>query len=158
MIHVYADCSNLYYTGLQKYGKKLDYRKAIEYIASLGEVAGKYAYGAQTGDEARGFITSLKSSNWVCNFKTPKTYNNPNGIKRKADWDVGIAVDMLTHLIAEGETVVLLSADGDMLPALKVLKSRKIRILVLGFNISIEMAKAVDEAIEIPPSMLEGAK
>lgn len=148
-MNIYADVSNIYYGGLNKWDRKLDYGKLIDYLSGIADITVKRAYGASMGDEAKGFIHALESQGWDCQWRTPKSYSNG---KRKMDWDVGIACDMLTD---RPKRCVLLSADGDMTPVVKLLRASGCNVIVMGFQISQELAAEADTAIEIPLSMME---
>ena len=97
-IGVFADVSNLYYCIGKKYTeRKLDYQKYWEFITALGDIQQAIAYGAQIGSEAANFIYCLKQIGFQTRYKSPKSYNNQANFKRKADWDVGIAIDMVNN-------------------------------------------------------------
>lgn len=154
-VYVFADCSNLYYTAIKKWGRKVDYRAVSRYLADFGTIVSKRAYGSQIGSEAQGFITALESDGWGAIFKSPKTYSDgAGGIKRKADWDVPVALDMLS--VADPDvSIILLSADGDMSAAVLACQERGARVIILGCGLSGELVRVADSAIEIPPSLLE---
>lgn len=154
-VAVLADVSNLYYCVQKQYGSKLDYRKLVTFIKGIGDPVIMKAYGAQMHGEATGFIAALKTFGFETHFKTPKEYSVPGGgIRRKADWDVGIALDM-QKLPEDVQYIILCTADGDMSLAVEEAQAQGKRVVVIGSGISGQLAHQADEAIEIPPSLLE---
>jgi uncharacterized LabA/DUF88 family protein len=64
--------------------------------------------------------------------------------EKKADWDVGIAIDIV-RMSEKIDTVVLVSGDGDFTELLKYVRSRGIRAEVMAFKKTTSM-KLVEEA------------
>ncbi|MEK0324965.1 MAG: NYN domain-containing protein [Nitrosopumilus sp.] len=156
-IAIFADVSNLYYCIGMKYpDRKLNYAAYYEYISELGLIEQAIAYGAQLEREAEGFIYCLKSAGFEPKYKTPKTYRSDGKIKRKADWDVGIAMDLVRlALDKQYDMLVLGSADGDLCPLVEWLKELGIIVIILACGISRDLRLLADQAIEIPESLLE---
>lgn len=146
---VYVDISNLYYCIRYRHKGKLNYDKLLDFIAPIGDVILAKAYGAQTNDEAKGFIEMLHNKGFETFYKTPKFYGNHEG---KADWDVGIAIDIIRDM-PKYEAVVLCSADGDMLPALEYVKEQGKTVIIIGAGISTDLQQ-IATCIEIPESMV----
>jgi uncharacterized LabA/DUF88 family protein len=154
-IAVFADVSNLYYcVGKRFGGRKLNYATYMEYIKDLGEIQEAIAYGAQLKQEARGFIHCLRQAGFTPRYKTPKSYVNDGDTRRKADWDVGIALDMVNQA-ERVDMMILGSADGDLTPAVEWVQARGVTVIVLASGISRELKQVANEFIEIPESMLE---
>jgi len=156
-IGVFVDVSNLYYCIGKKYeGRRLDYQKYYEFIQPMGEIQMAIAYGAQMDNEASAFIHCLREIGYTPKYKTPKAYNNDQRIKRKADWDVGIAVDMINMVLAGRiDLIVLGTADGDLAPAVEWVRSRSVDVVVFGTGISRDLKDMATKWIEIPESLLE---
>jgi len=153
-IGVFCDVSNLYYCiGNRFNGKKLDYKGFLNFIKDLGEIQQAVAYGSQMRNEAHPFIKALKSVGFVTKFKKPKEFANG----RKSDWDVGIAVDMISMMGAL-DMVILGSADSDMAPAVAYIMNKGIKVLVFACGVSRELHETGAEIIEVTESMLETTK
>lgn len=151
-IGVFCDVSNLYYCVCRKYtGRKLDYQKYYDFVKGLGEIQIANAYGSQMRSEAHKFIKCLKSVGFNAKFKAPKEYKNT---KRKSDWDVGIAIDIVS-MLDKIDTVILGSADSDMEPCVKYAMDRGLQVIVLACGVSSELHDVAHEVMEIPESMLE---
>lgn len=151
-IGVFIDVSNLYYCVLNKHeGRKLDYKKLWAYLSELGEIKTAYAYGAQVGKEAVRFIHRLEQIGFSTKYKTPKTY--PDN-KKKANWDVGIAVDIIT-MMDRLDLIVIGSGDGDMCPIVDYCRTKGRDVLVIGSILSKELKEKATRWVEIPESLLE---
>lgn len=152
---VFADVSNLYYCTEKAYGKKIDYKKYLEFLKELGEVKFAIAYVSVLGNQSDGFIHALKELGFEIKAKVPKEYRMDNGcIKRKCDADVAIALDMVDKSPAM-DMCILGSADGDLTPAVDWLRVRNVPTIIFASGISAELAKSAKSAIEIPPSVLQ---
>ena len=89
-IGLYVDVSNLYYCIFNNMRGKLNYSKLLDFISPIGDVVIAKAYGAQVKEEAESFIAFLRGLSFETFYKVP-THG-------KADWDVGITVDVIKDL------------------------------------------------------------
>lgn len=154
-IGVFCDVSNLYYCIGHRYsGRKLDYRKYLEFIQDLGEIQVAYAYGSQMKGQAHAFVAALKGAGFTPKFKTPKEIQG-KVYKRKADWDVGITIDMISTM-EKLDLMILGSADSDMAPAVEFVAARGVKVVIFACGVSRELHELC-EVIEVPESLLEGA-
>ena len=154
-IGMFMDIANLYGTIGVKYGsRKLDYKAYYRYVEDLGDIVMANAYGSQMNNEAAGFINCLKLIGYHPVYKRIKSYQNENHTKHKADWDVGIAIDIV-KAIANLDMVILGSADGDFQPLTKWILEQGKQVIILACGISKDLRETCTEAIEIPESMLE---
>lgn len=154
-IALFVDVSNLYFCVKRKYEGRIDYKKYMAYVQSLGEVIEARAYGCAKGAEAKAFMLMLKHAGFAPVYKEPKELE-PG--KRKGDWDVGITVDMLTR--DDADVVILGSSDSDMAPAVAELRKRGKEVYIFACDVSRELHGAASCVFEIAPShlQLKGAK
>jgi uncharacterized LabA/DUF88 family protein len=120
-ISIFVDVQNIYYTCRQAYQKNFDYNKFWAEVTRDRELIAAYAYATDRGDakqmqfqnilHAIGFTVKLKP---VLKRRDGST---------KADWDIGIALDIY-ETAPECDTVVLASGDGDFDILLSRIKSR----------------------------------
>ena len=109
-IAVFADVQNIYYTTRQAFGRQFNYRALWEQLCNQGEVVSAIAYATHRGDDGQTkFQDALKHIGFTVKLKP---YIQRSDGSSKGDWDVGIAVDVMT-LASQVDTVVLLSGDGD---------------------------------------------
>jgi uncharacterized LabA/DUF88 family protein len=120
-ISIFVDVQNIYYTCRQTYQKNFDYNRFWAEVTPNRELLGAYAYATDRGDakqmqfqnilHAIGFTVKLKP---VLRRKDGST---------KADWDIGIALDVY-EAAEHCDTVVLLTGDGDFGMLLSRIKDR----------------------------------
>lgn len=157
-IAVFADISNLYYCIGRKFeGRKLDYEKLIEKVSELGTIQRAFAYGTQINTEASNFISCLRKLGWTTKYKQPKMSDAPGEerkVIRKADWDVGIAMDAVRMADKVG-VIVLCSSNPDLVPLVEWIKEQGIRCIILACGISRELKEVADQFSEIDSDLLE---
>ena len=119
-IAVFADVQNIYYTTRQAFGRQFNYRALWERLSSQGDIQVAMAYATHRGDDGQTrFQDALRHMGFTVKLKP---FIQRSDGSAKGDWDVGIAVDVMTHA-PQVDTVVLLSGDGDfdvLLSAIKV--------------------------------------
>jgi len=150
-VGVFVDISNLYFTVKKKFsGKKLDYLKFLKQCTGGQKLIHAFAYGAQEDDQASTFINCLKNFGYTPKFKKPKLVA-PN--VKKADWDVGITIDVIRFL-PRLDVVVIGSSDSDFAPLVIHCQSQGTKVHVWGALISRELKNAADTYHEIGESLL----
>jgi uncharacterized LabA/DUF88 family protein len=162
-IGIFVDVSNLYYCISKKFtGRKLNYKKYMEFMQDYGDVKIAVAYGAQLKNEARKFIHCIRQSGYIAKWKQPKVYHNDNvslsEIRRKADWDVGLTIDVIDSILNKKiNRVIIGTADGDLAPLVDWCLKRDIDVIIIATGISKDLKKLVgeDNYVEIPESLLE---
>lgn len=154
-IGVFVDVSNIYYCIGKKYEyRKLDYRKYLDFVRDFGDLVKIIAYGSQMTNEAAGFIHCLQKVGFQTKFKGVKTFTQGQEQKRKADWDVGITMDIVS-MIDRFDMIILGTADGDLEPVVDWATRRGVDVVVLACGISRDLKDKATQYIEIPESLLE---
>lgn len=153
---LFADVSNLYYCVGRKFeGRKLDYEKLLAAANEIGTVLRAFAYGSQRWDEAVGFIAYLRKIGYEPRYKeAPSVMDGEKRSIRKADWEVGIAVEVFRQ-IDRTDTVILCSANAIFAPLVDWVRDRGVRVIVLGCGITRELKELADEWIEIGEDLME---
>jgi uncharacterized LabA/DUF88 family protein len=109
-ISVFVDVQNIYYTCRQTYNRNFDYNRFWAKITTGREVVSAYAYATDRGDEKQQqFQNILRAIGFTVLLKP--FVERADG-SAKADWDVGIALDIY-EAAPHCDTVVLASGDGD---------------------------------------------
>lgn len=153
-ILVLIDVSNLYYCIHKRFGKRLDYVKLLDLIRLRGHIVRAIAYGAAMGNQADKFISFLNKLGIETKYKEPQVYQNPGGENRKADWDVGIAMDAV-RMMDLYDTIALVSADGDLCELIKFVHERGRKSIVIGAGVNWLLKDTAYECIEITPDLLD---
>ncbi|KZX84374.1 nuclease, partial [Alcanivorax sp. HI0013] len=91
-------------------GRQFNYRALWQQLQERGEIVHAFAYATYRGDDGQTkFQDALKHIGFTVKLKP---FIQRSDGSAKGDWDVGIAVDVMT-LAPQVDTVVLLSGDGD---------------------------------------------
>ncbi len=130
-VAVFIDTQNLYYSARNLFGKKVDFGNVV--LAGLGDRqlirATAYVVSTESGEESP-FFEALQKTGIQTKSKPLMEYLS--GIK-KADWDVGITVDIMSTVDAV-DVIVLASGDGDFVPLAQYVKSHGRRFEVVSFR------------------------
>jgi uncharacterized LabA/DUF88 family protein len=120
-ISVFVDVQNIYYTCRQAYQRNFDYNKFWANITFEREVVSAFAYATDRGDEKQvQFQNILRAIGFTVKLKP--VLKRLDGTT-KADWDVGIALDIFEEA-EKCDTVILVSGDGDFDILLRRIRER----------------------------------
>ncbi|MBT8142358.1 MAG: NYN domain-containing protein, partial [Gammaproteobacteria bacterium] len=109
-IAIFVDVQNIYYTTRDTFGKAFNYRKFWKRVSTQGEIVTAIAYATDKGDDSQiKFQDALRHIGFTVKLKPYITRKDGSA---KADWDVGITIDVL-DMTRDVDTVILLSGDGD---------------------------------------------
>lgn len=109
-VSIFVDVQNIYYTCRQAYQGNFDYNKFWADVTSDREVISAFAYATDRGDKKQAqFQNILRAIGFTVKLKP--MLKRLDGTA-KADWDVGIALDIFEEA-EKCDTVVLASGDGD---------------------------------------------
>ncbi len=120
-ISIFVDVQNIYYTCRQAYQSSFDYNKFWAEVTSGREVVNAFAYATDRGDKKQAeFQNILRAIGFTVKLKPMLKRQDGSA---KADWDVGIALDVYEEA-EKCDTVVLASGDGDFNVLLQRIKKR----------------------------------
>jgi uncharacterized LabA/DUF88 family protein len=120
-IGIFVDVQNIYYTCRQAYQRNFDYNHFWLKATQNREIVCAFAYATERGDEKQGqFQNILRAIGFVVKLKPMLKRHDGSA---KADWDVGIALDVF-EAAENCDTVILASGDGDFDILLERIKSR----------------------------------
>jgi uncharacterized LabA/DUF88 family protein len=120
-VSVFVDVQNVYYTCRQAYQSNFDYNKFWANITKEREVVNAFAYATEKGDEKQNqFQNILRAIGFTVKLKPMLVRRDGSA---KADWDVGIALDIF-EAAENCSTVILVSGDGDFDILLERIKKR----------------------------------
>ncbi len=109
-VGIFVDVQNIYYTCRQALNGKFDYNKFWAEVTQGREVICAYAYATDRGDpQQMQFQNILRGIGFEVQLKA--VLKRADGTA-KADWDVGIALDVY-EAAEECDTIILASGDGD---------------------------------------------
>lgn len=130
-VGVFIDTQNLYHSAKHLYKARVNFGNILE-DAVGGRIlvrAIAYVIKTESGDE-KNFFEALTKMGIETKVKDLQIF--ADGAK-KADWDVGIAIDAV-KLSPKLDTVVLVTGDGDFVPLIQYLDQRGIQVEVISFG------------------------
>jgi uncharacterized LabA/DUF88 family protein len=120
-ISIFIDVQNIYYTCRQAYDRNFDYNKFWAKATKGREVVSAFAYATERGDEKQAqFQNILRAIGFTVLLKP--VLKRLDG-STKADWDVGIALDVY-EAAPHCDRIVLVSGDGDFAILLERIRER----------------------------------
>lgn len=159
-VGVFIDAQNLYHSAKNLYHKKVNFeailKEAVADRILIRSIA--YVISSESGEE-KNFFEALEKIGIETKTKDLQIF--PGGAK-KADWDVGIAIDAIT-MAPKLDSIVLASGDGDFAPLAEYLKIKEgcqVEVISFGKSSSGLLMEACDEFIDLdldPTPFLIGA-
>jgi uncharacterized protein (TIGR00288 family) len=147
-VAVLIDTQNLYHSAKNLYKSKVNFANVVK--AALGERqlvrALSYVVNTETGEETPFFEALTKVG---IEIKTKDLQIFFGGAK-KADWDVGLAIDAI-KLAHKVDAIVLATGDGDFIPLVEYVKSQGCQVEVISFGRSSSgrLREVVDDFIDM---------
>lgn len=159
-VAVFIDTQNLYHSAKHLYHAKVNFKHLLEDALSERQLirARAYVVNTESGEE-QPFFEALEKLGIEIKTKDLQIFA---GGAKKADWDVGLAVDAMT-IAGKVDAVVLASGDGDFVPLVEYLQSQQCQVEVISFgkSSSQKLKDAADEFIDMdsyPSKYLIGYK
>ncbi|MFC7128592.1 NYN domain-containing protein [Haloferax chudinovii] len=147
-VAILADAQNLYHTAQSLYSQNIDYSSLLQKGTAGRALTRAIAYviRADSPDEGS-FFDALVDIGFETKIKDIKTFGDGS---KKADWDLGIALDAVS-LADHVDTVVLCSGDGDFERLCTHLRHEGVRVEVMAFRESTaeELVAAADTFIDL---------
>lgn len=147
-IGIFIDTQNLYHSARMNFRSNVNYRALIEGAVHGRKLIRAFAYviRSEAGDETK-FFDALTDIGIEMRVKDLQVFYSG---EKKADWDVGIAIDIV-RMTEKLDAVVLVSGDGDFLEVLRYVKSRGVRAEVMAFRktTSAKLLEEVDEFYDL---------
>ncbi|MBU4223690.1 NYN domain-containing protein [Patescibacteria group bacterium] len=147
-VAVLIDVQNLYHSARALFQKRVNFKELLETAVGDRQLIRAFAYvvSTKTGEE-KPFFEALSKLGIEIRVKELQEYYD--GMK-KADWDVGIAVDAIkTASIVD--VIVLASGDGDYTPLVEYLKNqgRRVEVMAFGKSTSTKLREIADNFIDL---------
>jgi len=151
-VGIFIDVQNLYHSSKNLYNARVNYRELIKELVSGRQLIRAIGYvvksdTAESSPETT-FFEALEKSGIELRMKDLQVY--AGGFK-KADWDVGMAVDAI-RMASFLDVVILVTGDGDFLPLVEYLKwglGREVEVAAFGRSASGKMKEAADIFIDL---------
>ena len=148
-VGVFIDAQNLYHTAKNLFGHKVNFGKIVEDAVAGRKLVRAIAYviTSESGEE-QGFFDALNKAGIETKTKDLQIFA---GGAKKADWDVGLAVDAIT-MAPKLDAVILLSGDGDFIPMVQYLQIHsgiQVEVASFGRSSSQKLVEACDDFMDL---------
>jgi uncharacterized LabA/DUF88 family protein len=147
-VGIFIDTQNLYHSAKNLYGARVNFgqvvKEALENRTLIRAVA--YVITTEGGDE-KAFFEALGKMGIEAKTKDLQIFA---GGSKKADWDVGLAVDAI-KMAPKLDTVIIVSGDGDFIPLVEYLQHEGCQVEVVSFgrSSSQKLKEACDEFLDL---------
>lgn len=120
-VGVFIDTQNMYYSARNLFKRKVNFKNIVDDGVAGRKLIRAMAYVVSTeGGEEKAFFEALENAGIETRKKVLMEY--PSG-QKKADWDVGLAIDVV-QMLDTLDVVVIVSGDGDFQPLVDYVHSR----------------------------------
>ena len=147
-VGVFIDTQNLYHSARNLYSARVNFGAVVKDAVAGRKLVRAVAYviTTETGDE-KNFFDALEKLGIETKTKDLQIFA---GGSKKADWDVGLAVDAI-KMSPRLDSAVIVSGDGDFVPLVEYLQTIGIQVEVVSFSQSTsgKLRDAVDDFIDL---------
>ena len=153
-VGVFIDVANLAGAARRLHDAAVDFGALLDLVVAGRDLVGARAFAIDKGtDGYEAFAHALREAGYKVFTKRPKTFEDGTV---KADWDVGMTVEMLGAR-ERLDVVVLGSGDGDFVPVVNLLRDRGLRVEVASFaeRTAADLKRAADQVVALDRSVLE---
>lgn len=148
-VAIFIDAQNLYHSAKNLYKRKVNFDSIMKEALAGRRLVRAIAYviTSESGEE-QGFFEALEKLGIETKTKDLQVFA---GGAKKADWDVGLAIDAIkaSHKV---DAVVIASGDGDFVPLVEYLKVNggcQVEIISFGRSSSAKLIEAADDFIDM---------
>jgi len=139
----------MYHSAKNLYKKRVNFKEVLRVGVAGRQLIRAIAYVIKTeNEEGVNFFEALSQQGFEVKMKDLQIF--PGGAK-KADWDVGIAVDAI-KLASKMDVVILVTGDGDYLPLVNYLQETKgclVEVMAFKQTASAKLQEVVDDFINL---------
>lgn len=147
-VAVFIDVQNMYHSARNLHNARVNFKSVVDAAVAGRKLIRSFAYvvRTKTGEE-KAFFEALIKEGIETRVKDLQEFY---GGAKKADWDVGMAIDAVrTADIVD--TIVIVSGDGDFLPLIDYLKGRgrRVEVVAFGRTASQKIKESADDFLDI---------
>lgn len=149
-IGIFIDIQNLYHSAKNLYQARVNYKELLKEVAQGRPIirAVGYVVKSEAVEGEASFFEALTKIGIELRMKDLQVF--PGGMK-KADWDVGMAVDAI-RMAEFLDAVVLATGDGDFVPLVEYLKwgmGREVDVAAFERSTSARLKESADRFIDL---------
>lgn len=149
-VGVFIDVQNIYHSAKNLYSARVNFNELIKELVGRRLLIRAVAYVVKSetalGEES--FFEALKKAGLELRLKDLQVYHS--GMK-KADWDVGMAVDAI-RIADTLDVVILITGDGDFVPLVEYLKwglGKQVEVAAFGRTTSGRLRDSADKFLDL---------
>jgi uncharacterized LabA/DUF88 family protein len=148
-VGVFIDTQNLYHSAKNLYHARVNFGNVLKDAVAGRRLirARAYAVTTESGEE-KGFFEALSKIGIEMRLKDLQVFA---GGAKKADWDVGLAVDAITAS-PKLDTIILITGDGDFVPLVRYLQNHggcQVEVVSFGRSSSQKLKEATDDFLDL---------
>ncbi len=150
-VAVLIDTQNLYHSAKNLYKAKVNFAAVVKAAVGNRKLvrAVSYVVNTESGEESA-FFEALEKVGIEIKTKDLQIFY---GGAKKADWDVGLAVDAI-KLAGKVDAIVLATGDGDFIPLVEYIRNQgcQVEVITFGRSASSRLREEVDDFIDLDES------
>ncbi len=148
-VGIFIDTQNLYHSGKNIYHSKVNFGQILKDALDGRKLVRAVAYviSTESGDE-NAFFDALTKVGIETKVKDLQIFSS--GAK-KADWDVGLAIDAV-KMAPKLDSVVLVTGDGDFVPLVEFLQMNQgcqVEVACFGKSTSAKLIEVADHFMDL---------
>ena len=147
-VAVLIDVQNMYHSAKNLFHSRVNFNEILKSAVGGRQLIRAIAYVIRTeSGEEKNFFEALTKMGVETKVKDLQIF--AGGVK-KADWDVGMAVDAIS-LSEKVDALVLVTGDGDFVPLVEFLKGGRAQaeIMAFGRSTSQKLKEAADDFTDL---------
>ncbi len=148
-VGVFVDTANMYHSAKNLYKANVNFGEVLKEAVAGRKLVRAIAYVIKSANEEENtFFSALEKQGFELKQKELQVF--ASGIK-KADWDVGLAVDCI-KMADRLDAVIIVSGDGDYVPLVQYLQENKgclVEVVAFGETTSTKLREQADDVVDI---------
>lgn len=148
-VGIFIDTQNLYHSAKNLYHARVNFGAIIKDVLDDRPLIRAIAYVVTTeSGEERAFFGALSKVGIETKTKPLQIFL---GGAKKADWDVGLAVDAI-KMAPKLDTIIIASGDGDFVPLVEYLKNYQgcqVEVVAFGKSSSARLIEVADDFLDL---------
>lgn len=148
-IGIFIDVQNLYHGAKNLYHGRVNYKELVKLLTKGRKLIRVIGYVVKSdAAEESAFFDALENAGVELRIKDLQIFA---GGAKKADWDVGMAVDAI-RTANSLDAIILATGDGDFVPLVEYLKwglGREVEVAAFGRNTSAKLKEVADDFIDL---------
>lgn len=148
-VGILVDVANMYHSAKNLYSRRVNFKEILTTAVAGRKLIRATAYVIHSeSEEETAFFEALSQQGFEVRMKDLQIFA---GGAKKADWDVGIAIDAI-KLADKLDVIVIVSGDGDYLPLVSYLQNNKgclVEVMAFRKTCSSRLIEEVDDFTDL---------